>query len=425
MKKSLLKLPMVQPDWSLLRFPEYGHELQTNGSNLYMVQSNKPGLCFLEMVFRNGRWGERKKLSARMAANQILEGTEAFNSEQVADLIDFHGAHVSVHADLDFTVISLSCLQKHFNRLAELLVELILHPAYRNADLEKAKIFLKSQLQHQLTEPDFVSYREFTSMVYGKDNVYGYNSETELIENLNREDLFLYQKENYCAEFLNVFYCGETSAAYVNFLKKLLSAFPKRPGQDLPVHDFEPYKASTVHFPIEHCHQISLKMGKRMFLKKHPDFFGMYFLNTILGDYFGSRLMKNIREDKGYTYDIHSTLDAQIHNGCFYISAELNPGQKDHSLELIRQELNRLRTELISDHELELVKNYLCGNLLRLMDGSFQTIIFLKILVMEYGESSAFENLLTEILNIEPVRLKELAVKYLDPDEMILVTAGA
>lgn len=379
----------------------------------------------MELVFRNGRWGERKKLAARMAANQILEGSKMFNSEQVADFIDFHGAHVSVHADLDFTVISLSCLQKHFKQLSELLVDLILHPAYRHADLDKAKVFLKSQLKHQLTEPDFVSYREFTSLVYGKDNVYGYNSESELIENLSREDLLLYQQENYCAEFLNVFYCGDTSSESVNALKKLLSFFPKSPRQDLPLHEFEPYKTSISHFPIEHCHQISLKWGKRMFLKKHPDFFGMYFLNTILGDYFGSRLMKNIREDKGYTYDIHSTLDAQIHSGCFYISAELNPVQKDHTLELIRQELTLLRTQLISDRELELVKNYLCGNLLRLMDGSFQTIIFLKILVMEYGDAEAFDQLLDEILNIEPGKLKELAIKYLDPDEMILVTAGA
>ncbi|MBK9109384.1 MAG: insulinase family protein [Saprospiraceae bacterium] len=397
----------------------------SNGSLLYGLESTKPGLCFFELVFRNGRWTEHKKLSARLAANLIMEGSEQYTAEQVADKIDFYGAHFSVHADLDFTTVSLSCLQKHFMELLNFISELILNPAYRETDLQKAKVFLKSQLQHQLSEPDYVSYREFTSLIYGADTVYGYNTTLERIEAIQSEDLKRYQSENYCSDFLTAFYCGSNDAVYQNCIKEILEKFPKTLKEIETTHFLPQAQQQKLHIPISHSSQTSLKIGIRTFARQHPDFFGLYLLNTVLGDYFGSRLMKNIREDKGFTYDIHSNLDAQKHDGCFYISAELNPEQLEASIALIKSELNELRRHLIPQSELEMVRNYLCGNMLRLMDGPFQTIVFLKILISEYGTADAFNLLKSEILTTNSEKLRELAEKYLDPDKMILVTAGA
>lgn len=416
--------PVIQ-DWNQLSFPAYEQENLANGSVLYSLESSKPGLCFFELVFQNGRWSEHKKLAARFAANLIMEGTANYTAEMVADKIDFYGAHFSVHADLDFTTVSLSCLQKHFTELLDFISELVLRPAYRESDLQKAKIFLHSQLQHQLAEPDYVSYREFTSLIYGPDSVYGYNTTAERIAGIETEDLLRYHRENYHVHCLNAFYCGSNDPVYRESISRFLRQFPEPEHKNVPVHLLPFPQLEKLHIPISHSTQTSLKMGVRTFARQHPDFFGLYLLNTILGDYFGSRLMKNIREDKGYTYDIHSSLDAQKYAGCFYISAELNPDQLDASLALISGELTKLHNEPIPDSELEMVRNYLCGNMLRLMDGPFQTISFLKILVTEYGSANAFPLLKSEILNTNAEKLQELARKYLDPDKMIIVTAGA
>ena len=425
MQSDPLHLEALVYDWQKLTFPAFESVKEENGARLHLIQTNKPGLCFFELVFRNGRWSEHKKLSARMAANQIMEGSAEVVAEKVADTLDYYGAHLSVHADLDFTVVSMSCLQKHFYYLSDFVVGLILFPAYREADLAKAKMFLHSQLQHQLTEPDYVSYREFTSHIYGADTVYGYNTEKSLIDAIQRDDLLRYQRENYCADFLELFYCGEVNEESRRFLKSLADRFPRSPAKEDIRHLLMPTGLAKAHFPIPHCSQISLKMGRRTFPKQHPDFYGFYVLNSILGDYFGSRLMRNIREDKGYTYDIHSSLDAQVHDGCFYISAELNPGQLEDSVHLIRQELEVLRGQLVPREELDMVRNYLCGHILRMMDGPFQTLAFLKILVTEYGGPAAFGELLNAILHIEAEDLRKLARHYLDPDDMVLITAGA
>ncbi len=425
MQSDPLHLETLVNEWQKLTFPPFECIKQGNGARLHLIPTNKPGLSFIELVFRNGRWSEHKKLSARMAANQIMEGSAEVVAEKVADTLDFYGAHLSVHADLDFTVVSMSCLQKNFYHLADFVVGLILNPAYREADLSKAKMFLHSQLQHQLTEPDYVSYREFTSIMYGADTVYGYNTTKPLIDAIQRDDLVRYHTENYCSDFLELFYCGEVHEESRSFLKGLTERFPRTPLKGKMEHIFPMPTVRKAHFPIPHCSQISLKMGRRTFPRQHPDFYGFYVLNSILGDYFGSRLMRNIREDKGYTYDIHSSLDAQVHEGCFYISAELNPGQLDDSVLLIRQELELLRTHEVPDEELEMVRNYLCGHILRMLDGPFQTIAFLKILVTEYGGPEAFEDLLKAILTVNAKDLQKLAIQYLDPNEMILITAGA
>jgi predicted Zn-dependent peptidase len=420
-----LKIPEIQVDWGQLKLDEFGLKHFANGARLYQIQTTKPGLCSFEIVFKNGRISEHKKLVSRMSANQIQEGSQDLNSSQVADIIDFYGANLSIHADLDFTVISMSCLQKHFGYLTTFLTGLILNPAYRDEDLQKAKRFFNSQLQHQLVEPDYVSYREFTAIVYGRDSSYGYNTTPEIIEALITQDLFRYQSENYTAELMEVFYCGDLNDSVENHLEQLITPFGNRATAHPQAYSAKPGAPVVKHFSIEHCAQISLKLGMRCIPKRHPDFYGLYVLNTILGDYFGSRLMKNLREDKGYTYDIHSTLDAQVHDGCFYISAELNPDQINNAIFHIREELNKLRTELIGKEELELVKNYICGNIMRHMDGPFQTMAFLKVLVTEYGSTEAFSPLLQSILGIDPETLRNLAYKYFDPEKMILVTAGA
>jgi predicted Zn-dependent peptidase len=425
MSVSGLKIPQVKVDWKNLTLPDYQKKDFPNGARLYQIQTSKPGLCSLEIVFRNGRISEHKKLASRMAANQIQEGTTSLNAHKVADIIDFYGANLSIHADLDFTVISMSCLQKHFEFLTGFIVNLILNPAYREEDLDKARLFFKSQLQHQLVEPDYVSYREFTALAYGAETVYGYNTSPALIEALQTADLHQYQKENYVSDVLEVFYCGDLGGQAEKHLEQIILQFPKGQKKDEFNYTAAPGAPVTRHFSIDQCAQVSLKMGMRCIPKKHPDFFGLYLLNTILGDYFGSRLMKNLREDKGYTYDIHSTLDAQVHDGCFYISAELNPDQIANAISCIKDELNKLSTEAIPFDELDLVKNYICGNIMRHMDGPFQTMSFIKVLVTEYGSADAFPGLLNAILEADSAMLSRLAARYFNPGEMILVTAGA
>ncbi|MFZ1514661.1 MAG: pitrilysin family protein [Saprospiraceae bacterium] len=415
-------LIIAAPSWDL-RLPEFEQIQISNGAQVYSLKSNKEGLCYLEFVFENGRLTEHKKLSSRVCASQIQEGTRKFSNPEIVDFFDFYGCSYSIHADLDFTVMSLSCLEKHFETIARFVVELLTTPIFPEDQLVKGKVFLASQLSHQLTEPDFVSYREFTAHLYGSQSPYGYNSTPELINDISSEDLIRYHKENYVANKLQVFYCGSSKGS--EFWEGLLTIFPQNNHQEPYSMNIHHPEVLSHHIPMANCSQTSLKIGLKLFPKTHEDYYGMYMLNTILGDYFGSRLMHHIREKHGLTYDIHSTIDAQIHDGCFYISAELNPESREKSIEMIKKEIRKLRTKPVPDQELNMVRNYLNGHLLRLVDGPFQSILFLKILLTEFKSLEAFDKLVSKIRFIEQKELMELANKYLIEDEMSVFSAGA
>ena len=147
-------------------------------------------------------------------------------------------------------------------------------------------------------------------------------------------------------------------------------------------------------------------------------------LNTVLGGYFGSRLMANIREEKGFTYNIYSTLDAMRYDGYFYIGTEVGREFTEAAIQEIYRELDLLREELIDKEEMAMVRNYLLGNLLTMLDGPFNVSEVVRTLIMDELPLSDFADLAEIIRTISPEKLRELARQYLDPADMWEVVVG-
>ena len=164
--------------------------------------------------------------------------------------------------------------------------------------------------------------------------------------------------------------------------------------------------------------QTAIKVGCKLFNRNHPDFNGLYILNTILGGYFGSRLMANIREDKGYTYNIFSSVDAMFHDGYFYVGTEVGNEFTEKTLAEIYREMNLLKENLIEEEELNMVKNYLLGNMLTMLDGPFNVSEVVKTYVVENLPVTDFNKLTQTIKNITAEELRELAKKYFKPENM-------
>ena len=164
-------------------------------------------------------------------------------------------------------------------------------------------------------------------------------------------------------------------------------------------------------------HQAAIRIGRKLFPQSHPDFNGLFVLNTILGGYFGSRLMAEIRETQGLTYGIYSSVDSFATDGCFYISTETATDNTQKVIEAIKKEVRNLQTILIPDDELDMARNYLMGHLMTQIDGPFSTLDFIKSLKIEFLEDISFKGMVDTIQQITPERLRELAVTYLDLDK--------
>jgi predicted Zn-dependent peptidase len=390
----------------------------SNGVPVYDVELGTQDLVKLEIVFFSGRPFERKKLAAKTTATLLREGTKSHTSAEIAELFDFYGASLSIPTGMDLTSILVYSLTKHFEKVLPVVAEILNCPVFPEKELEAYVERSRRRLQIDLRKNDVVAYRQFTEMLYGSEHPYGYNSYAETYSDLTRGDLTAHFEATFTTGNCLIFVSGKTGQPVRVLLEKYLGAV-MLPGErcqaTLPPARTAPEKAKIT---IPDTVQSAIRVGSPLFNRLHEDYNGMYVLNTILGGYFGSRLMANIREKKGYTYNIYSAHDALLYDGYFYIGTEVGTDFVEPTLREIYKEMERLQNRVVGKDELAMVRNYLLGNLLTNLDGPFNVAEVLKTFVTEGLPLSAFEALVKAIKTVTPQELKALARKYFAKEKM-------
>ncbi|MBK8562580.1 MAG: insulinase family protein [Saprospiraceae bacterium] len=396
--------------------PEIWH--LANGIPVYETNLGTQDILKLDMVFYAGRPYERKKLASRCAAALMREGTRRHTSAELAETIDYYGGSLSMPISMDMAGVQLHTLTKHFEKLLPLATEIISEPTFPQEEIDSFVVRNKQRLQVDLSKNDFVAYRKFTELLFGSDHPYGFNSYAETYEAILRDDLVTHFKENYTSGNSLIFLSGKTNEAVRRLLDEQLGQAiakgERRHVGELPVN----HEPQRLHEPMPDTVQKAVRIGCHLFNRHHPDYNGMYVLNTILGGYFGSRLMTNIREEKGYTYNIYSSHEAMLHGGYFYVGTEVGNEFVDKTIHEIYVEMEKLQQDLVDDDEMAMVKNYLLGTLLTNLDGPFNIAEVVKTFVSEGLELKAFEELAAAIKNITAEEVRELARKYFSKKDM-------
>lgn len=396
-----------------------------NGIPVYVTNMGTQEIVKIEVVFRAGRPFEDKKLVARATAALLKEGTKSYTSAQIAEEIDFYGDTLSIPVNLDTSNVILYSLSKHLDKILPLLGEILNSPVFPQSELAAFVNRSKQRLSVDLTRNDVVAYRKVTEFIFGKDHAYGYNSAPTTYDALTREDLIAHFKKNYVAENCTIFISGKISKQAIQSINKYLGQAIVSGQKSVTNFKKVYYPPKPVFIPLaDDSVQTAIRIGCHLFNRTHEEYKGLYVLNTILGGYFGSRLMTNIREDKGYTYNIFSTLDSMLFDGCFYVGTEVGNEFVDKTLNEIYHEFNVLQQDLVAEDELKMVQNYLLGNLLTSLDGPFNVADVAKTLIIENLPLEDFNTLVTVIKNITAEDLRELARKYLNKNQMWEVVVG-
>ncbi len=396
-----------------------------NGIPVKVINKGTQDILKLEVVFFAGRPFEQKRLVARATASLLKEGTKNYTSAQIAEKVDFYGGTLSIPFGLDTSNIILYSLSRHFEKLLPLLAEVILAPTFPEEELNTFIQNNKQRLQIDLSKTDVVAYRKVTEYIFGEKHPYGYNSFPETYDVLKRDDLIQHYRKNYSSENCNIFLSGKVTSAEISLLNKYLGQGMNSSEKPSPIITSENTKPQKIKISHPNSVQSAIRIGCRLFDRNHPDYGDWFVMNTILGGYFGSRLMANIREDKGYTYNIFSTVDTMHYGGCFYIGTEVGNELVDVTLKEIYRELKLLQEEPIKDEELSMVKSYLLGNMLNMLDGPFNLIDIIKTETLEQLPDDSFSKLIESIKNIKAEKIQNLAKKYLDSEKMWEVVIGA
>ncbi|MCR9050639.1 MAG: M16 family metallopeptidase [Phaeodactylibacter xiamenensis] len=395
-----------------------------NGIPVYVTNMGTQDVIRMELVFFAGRTYEDKQLVARATSSLLREGTRHYTAAQIAEATDFYGATLSLPFNLDTSSIVLYSLNKHFADTLPILQDMLREPLFAAEDLEAYIRRNQRRLAVDLAKNDTLAYRLITEQIFGSSHPYGYNSTSEAYLALSPADLKKHHQRLYNASNCLLFISGRVTDEVKQLLNKALrdALSPgEKPAPRVPVPDGQPQ--STFERRPDTL-QSAVRLGRRGLNRHHGDFYGLYVLNTLLGGYFGSRLMTNIREEKGYTYNIYSMLETMRYDGSLLIGTEVSPEYVEPTLREIEREMKILQETLVDEEELKMVRNFLLGNFLTMLDGPFNVSEVIRTLVLDDLPLSTFDELVSTVQNIDAAALQGLAQKYLNKADLWQVIVG-
>ncbi len=401
-------------------------QAQTNhlssGVPVHMIDAGHHEIILIECVFRSGKWFENLPGVSFFSSRMLLEGSEFMNSGEIADYFDSHGTRVEVHAGSDLVTFSVYVLKKHFEKVISVIKELLMHPAFPEDELE---IMKEIQIQHIKVNDKKNGTRagkEFRKLIFGSDHPYGRSLEVHEIEEfILTENLWNYYR-SVLLTGMEIFISGELNPGMIDSLE-IFSDIPLITGQKSDL--IFPYPdLAEKQIPVKDSSQTSIRYGRRIIQKGHEDYLSLIVLNELLGGFFGSRLMKNIREDKGFTYGIHSSLIHHIHDSYWIIGTDVKKEFERDAVREIRYEFSRLREEPVGEEELAMVRNYLLGNFLSSVETSFSLADKFKNIYFFNLGYVYYDDYLHTLRTINSRKIQDLANRYLTEDEFRLVLIG-
>ena len=402
---------LIQPQKTILK----------NGAEAYFVLGGTQEVSKVEVVFPAGRWAENTPGVSYFTANLLSKGTRRRSSFEIAELFDLYGAHLEIQAAFDNVSISLYILNKNFQPAVALLLEMLTESVLPEPELDLMKSIFLQNLKVNYEKTSFLASRLLRRNLFGETHPYGKEVDEPDLAEINLKTV----SEHYTDGFKNatLFVSGRVSDANIAFVNSTFAAFKNN---NIVPNNFScpPSVHSREVVTKEGSIQSSIRFGKKAMSRLHDDYFDALFLNHILGGYFGSRLMKNIREDKGLSYGISSSLHALKNDSYLAIGADVNRENLDLAFVEIGNELKRLRTEAVTDEELDVARNHFIGSLQLEITTSFAHADKIKNIILFNLPSDYYQRMIDRVNAINADDLLKVANKYFVEDSFLEIAVG-
>jgi zinc protease len=397
------------------------HSRLNNGIDLYFISGGSQEVIKIEMMFRAGRWYENHTGASQFAANLLSKGTSTKNSYQIAQMFDRYGAHVEINPGFDFVSVCVYTVTQYLAPVLDVFIDIMADPAFPDKELEQHKNIFLQNLKVNEEKTSFLASKAFRKKLFGEDHPYGREVEESDVNRLFTSHLH---------DHFRAFYrkpIGLVSGKISQSDRELLTrCFEKLQGGAVPQRSAEPRPDLFFRESItkEGAVQSSIRTGKKSILRSHPRYAEVIFALHILGGYFGSRLMKNIREEKGLTYGIYASLQPLQSESFILIGADVNRENVDLTLEEIHKELRILREENVSETELETAKNHFIGSLRSEITTPFAHADKIKTVILSKLPSDFYQNLIHTVNDMTPEMVRDISAEYLHEDTFSSISVG-
>ncbi len=408
---------------------EVDRKVLDNGLKLMVVERHNLPLVKVTIGIGSGSViePEEKAGLANLTASLLKSGTKSRTAEEIDEAIDFVGGSIGASGGTDYSTVTLSILKKDIDLGFELLSDVIMNPLFPEEELTKKVKRIKGGLKQSEDNPGFVASKAFKKEVFGS-HPYGRltKGSEETLDLITREDVVNFHSSYYLPNNSVMSVVGDITADEVSALiNKYFSKWASKKFELplLPEPD-EKRERKTVIVDKE-LTQANIILGHIGVSREHPDYYKVSVMDYILGrGGFASRLMLNIREEKGLAYSIYSVFSANKESGSFRVSLQTKNESANTAIEEIIKEMKRISTEPVTDMELSDAKSFLTGSFPMRVESSSRIASFL-VAVEYYGLGVDYiDNYPSYINSITKEDVLYAAQKYLDPENFVLVVVA-
>lgn len=418
--------PPLQPH--PIQIPAARETVLPNGLTIVVVEDSRLPLVSYRLAFRVGGAFDPPSLPGLtdLLAGLLPEGTESRSSREIADEVARMGASLSAGATSDYTIVGASALSPFNDHILALMAEIVLQPSFPGNEVELAKQNTKESLRQQRAQPSFLASEMVSRVMFG-DHPYALVAPTlESIDRVSRDEFVRFHQKNFVPNSAVFIVVGDVK--YDHIVERIGSLFSTwKAGAEL-VTNFPapPVRTKKVAYLVDRpgSAQSNIVIANSGILRTSPDYFPMLLLHTVLGANASSRLFMNLREEKGYTYGAYTNLDARRTAGTFRASAEVRTPVTGDSLKEFFYELNRIRTELVSEKEINDAKSYLTGVFpirLETQEGLTDQLVQIKMLNLP---SDYLQHYRDRVQAVTVAEIQRVATKYVQPDEAAVIVVG-
>ncbi|MCF2503694.1 insulinase family protein [Dyadobacter sp. CY107] len=396
-----------------------------NGTALHVINIGDQPVIRLECIFEAGNWYEKEIGASFFAIKMLSEGTLTKTSAEISEAFDRIGAFTEMTHTADRIGIVVYALSRFLPDVLPLVSELIHDAVFPEKEFQDLKNINIQNLRVNKEKNAYLATTAFRAKLFGSNHPYGQSQEEENISSLSIDTI----KEHYQRFVKNgkftVVLAGQVSENDVKVVNEHLGKVYTE-NQILPVTDVQQPVYANVEVLVERPDSVqsSIRMGRKLFNRHHPDYFKMLVANEILGGYFGSRLMKNIREEKGLTYGISSHLVTLRKEGYYMIGTDVKKEFTQQTINEIKKEIYRLQTELVGEEELQTVKNFMSGEFAGSLNTAFEVADRQKILLLDGLPTDFFKHYIEQIHATTSQDVLSMAMQYLQPEDMLTIIAG-
>ena len=397
-----------------------------NGIPLTVINAGEQEVVRMDVLFSGGRWQQSQKLQALFTNRMLREGTTKYTAATIAEKLDYYGSWLELSSSSEYAYITVYSLNKYLAKTLEVVESMIKEPLFPQKELQT---ILDTNIQQYLvntSKVDFLAHRSLLKSLYGEQHPCGKIVMEEDYHTITPEVLREFYERHYHSGNCSIFLSGKVTDDIISRVRDIFGIPCGQYQLQMPKSSF-PFAAipeKRIFTEREDAMQSAVKMGCTTITREHPDYPKLRVLMTLFGGYFGSRLMSNIREDKGYTYGISAGVVFYPDSGLLIVSTETDNEYVEPLIQEVYHEIDRLHLDPVSAEELRIVRNYMLGEMCRSYESPFSLSDAWIFIATSGLKDDYFARSLQAVNEITPAEIQDLAQRYLCKETLKEVIAG-